>query len=694
MDKIESNNDITTTVPTTLMPQVVSVSSLAGPSISQNGVQQILATNPTVVGAQGTVKTAQVVTSQPLLVNLNNDQQSSLTSVNSQNHERLVTQGLKRPLTSTGAPQGPIISKVIIRNANANQPVPSGLAGGSTTTTKINATLVKTADGRQVLTDGNGRQLVSATGSPLKFVTVSQGTSGQKNVLLTTAPGSPVKPIAPLSKVPIAPISPERITDTSAQYQKSSNSKKRKIAELIQLNSSNTNQGKIALSSGTVKIISVPSSVASSGAASGSTTSTTIPVHVQTISPNKQQQLVKPSTSTTTIHPLQMTAAGKMPMMRIVSVTSGSTTTTSATKLVTTLSGGKPIVPSLPGVVTGTTLASKIAIAPSRQTVKATSQPRFIMPANTPTFKIINTGVKPFTQLPPGTTLVAQQGSNLLQGLTMIPSNYLAVPSIVPAPQEQSQQIQHDIEGTSNGLVKQQSLKANGVLPDGTAGRPRKPCNCTKSQCLKLYCDCFANGEFCHECNCCNCLNNQEHEEDRKRAIKCCLERNPQAFHPKIGKGAAGQSQRRHNKGCNCKRSGCLKNYCECYEAKIPCSSICKCVGCKNFEESPDRKSLMHLADAAEVRHQQQAAAKDKLSSQIQEFPERPPQYGESGERLPFSFITSEVAEATCNCLLAQADEAVRGEVSQSEAERMILEEFGRCLKHVIASAGRSKGPS
>ncbi|PIK62119.1 hypothetical protein BSL78_00939 [Apostichopus japonicus] len=287
------------------------------------------------------------------------------------------------------------------------------------------------------------------------------------------------------------------------------------------------------------------------------------------------------------------------------------------------------------------------------------------MPANTPTFKIINTGVKPFTQLPPGTTLVAQQGSNLLQGLTMIPSNYLAVPSIVPAPQEQSQQIQHDIEGTSNGLVKQQSLKANGVLPDGTAGRPRKPCNCTKSQCLKLYCDCFANGEFCHECNCCNCLNNQEHEEDRKRAIKCCLERNPQAFHPKIGKGQ---------------------------RAKIPCSSICKCVGCKNFEESPDRKSLMHLADAAEVRHQQQAAAKDKLSSQIQEFPERPPQYGESGERLPFSFITSEVAEATCNCLLAQADEAVRGEVSQSEAERMILEEFGRCLKHVIASAGRSKG--
>lgn len=49
---------------------------------------------------------------------------------------------------------------------------------------------------------------------------------------------------------------------------------------------------------------------------------------------------------------------------------------------------------------------------------------------------------------------------------------------------------------------------------------------------------------------------------------------------PKIGK-ARDQSDtlRRHTKGCNCKRSGCLKNYCECYEAKIVCSANCKCIG-------------------------------------------------------------------------------------------------------------------
>ena len=49
------------------------------------------------------------------------------------------------------------------------------------------------------------------------------------------------------------------------------------------------------------------------------------------------------------------------------------------------------------------------------------------------------------------------------------------------------------------------------------------------------YCDCFANGEFCNNCNCNNCANNLEHEDERSRAIKACLERNPLAFHPKIG---------------------------------------------------------------------------------------------------------------------------------------------------------------
>ena len=34
------------------------------------------------------------------------------------------------------------------------------------------------------------------------------------------------------------------------------------------------------------------------------------------------------------------------------------------------------------------------------------------------------------------------------------------------------------------------------------------------------YCDCFANGEFCSNCNCTNCFNNLEHESERLKAIK------------------------------------------------------------------------------------------------------------------------------------------------------------------------------
>lgn len=225
------------------------------------------------------------------------------------------------------------------------------------------------------------------------------------------------------------------------------------------------------------------------------------------------------------------------------------------------------------------------------------------------------------------------------------------------------------------------SLEPNGI-------RPRKPCNCTKSQCLKLYCDCFANGEFCHMCNCNNCSNNLENEEERQRAIKSCLDRNPNAFRPKIGKGReTGDDIRRHNKGCNCKRSGCLKNYCECYEAKIPCSANCKCVGCRNVEEpNLEKKSLKDLAEAAEVRTAQLTLNKTKLQ-QLSDMAFRPPAVSNTGARQPFNFLTDKVVEMTCQCLMAQADEAERSMLDDETSQRLIIEEFGRCLKEIIELA-------
>ncbi|EDV98521.1 GH22623 [Drosophila grimshawi] len=54
---------------------------------------------------------------------------------------------------------------------------------------------------------------------------------------------------------------------------------------------------------------------------------------------------------------------------------------------------------------------------------------------------------------------------------------------------------------------------------DVLGGSRRKHCNCSKSQCLKLYCDCFANGEFCQDCTCKDCFNNLDYEVKRERAI-------------------------------------------------------------------------------------------------------------------------------------------------------------------------------
>ncbi|KAL6137715.1 hypothetical protein ACLB2K_063004 [Fragaria x ananassa] len=123
-----------------------------------------------------------------------------------------------------------------------------------------------------------------------------------------------------------------------------------------------------------------------------------------------------------------------------------------------------------------------------------------------------------------------------------------------------------------------------------------KRCNCKKSKCLKLYCECFAAGVFCLDsCSCENCYNNPEFEDTVFDARQQIESRNPLAFAPKVVKHDFNSSPKimeeadwttpssaRHKRGCNCKKSKCLKKYCECYQANVGCSAACRCDGCQN----------------------------------------------------------------------------------------------------------------
>jgi hypothetical protein len=120
-------------------------------------------------------------------------------------------------------------------------------------------------------------------------------------------------------------------------------------------------------------------------------------------------------------------------------------------------------------------------------------------------------------------------------------------------------------------------------------------CNCKNSECLKDYCKCYSNGVDCGlNCKCRSCKNirfTRQLRDERPRSnlspnVKT-TEQAPSSKNKTMIKIQSFDSKPSRQSGvscCNCKKSMCVKKYCECFSNGAFCTSNCNCQQCANPE--------------------------------------------------------------------------------------------------------------
>jgi hypothetical protein len=94
---------------------------------------------------------------------------------------------------------------------------------------------------------------------------------------------------------------------------------------------------------------------------------------------------------------------------------------------------------------------------------------------------------------------------------------------------------------------KENSLSSSSC--DSSTAPPLK-CNCQKTKCLQLYCECFHGGAVCSDqCRCVDCRNSPANDIERLQHMTKVLKRNKNAFDEE---NSFSKKSRKNKSGCSC----------------------------------------------------------------------------------------------------------------------------------------------